>query len=75
VPAGGEAQAVLGEFGLQSDALVGHLVALLDAVEADPAAVLEAVLEAEVIAERPVVVVRPGDGVGTIEDHRVRTFS
>ena len=45
VPAGGEAQAVLAELRLQRGALVGHLVALLDAVEADPAAVVEAVLE------------------------------
>ena len=73
VPAGGEAQAVLGELGLQRGALVGHLVALLDAVEADPAAVAEAVLEAQVVAEGPVVVVRPGDGVGSVEDHGRRT--
>ncbi len=39
VPAGGEAQAVLAELRLQRGALVGHLVALLDAVEADPPAV------------------------------------
>ena len=69
MPAGREAQAVLAELGLQRTPLVGHLVALLDAIEANLLTVTEAVLEAEVVSKRPVVVIRPGDGVSSVEDH------
>ena len=69
MPAGGEAQAIPGELRLQHAALVGHLMTLLDAVETDLAAVPEAVLERQMISDRPVIIVRPGDGVGSIKDH------
>ena len=69
VPGADEAEAVFPELRLQRGAVVGHLVALLDAVEADLAAVGEAVVEGELVADRPVVVVRPGDRVGAVADH------
>ena len=70
VPAGDEGEAVGGERGLQRGGVGGHLVALLDAVEADLAGLAQALLERDVGAEGLVVVVRPGDGVGAVADHR-----
>ena len=70
VPAGDELQAVGVEGRLQRRRVGGHLVALLDAVEADLAGLAQALLERDVGAEGVVVVVGPGDGVGAVEDHR-----
>jgi hypothetical protein len=46
-----------------------QLVALLDAVEADPRRIVEALRQADVRAERAIVVVGPGDWVRAVEDH------
>lgn len=73
IPAADETQAVRAERRLQRVARVGHLVPLLDAVEADRGGLFEACFERDRGAEGPIVVIRPGDGVGSIKDHACRS--
>ncbi len=69
IPGRDETQAVWLENLLQRLRIPGKLVAVLNAVEADLAGLAQASLQRDVRTEAPVVVVRPGDRVGAIEDH------
>ena len=69
MPAGNVAQPARLQHGLQRRRLLRKLVALLDAVETDLRGLVEALVEADMGAERAVVIVRPCNGVGTVEDH------
>src|SRR5690606_10392099 len=44
-------------------------------VEADPRRLVEALFEADMGAERAVVIVRPGNGIGTVKDHLCLSLS
>ena len=63
MPAGGVAQPISREAGLERLALVRHLVSLFNAVETDLSAVGKAVVKAKVRADRLVVIIRPSDGI------------
>ena len=74
MPARHIAKAALPKLLLDAFGRVGQLVTLLDPVEADLGRFVEALLQGDMGAERAIVVIRPGDGVGAVKDHR-RAFS
>ncbi len=75
VPAGNEDEIVGSELLLQCLRISRHLVALLDAVEADLLAIGEAIVERQMRADRMIVVIAPGDRVGSVADHVVHFLS
>jgi len=66
MPTGDVAQAARFEHGLEARRIFRELVAFLDAVEADLRRLVEALVEADMGAEGTVVVVRPGNRIGTV---------
>ena len=69
MPAGDEGEAARRKHALQAFRLSRELVALLDAVKTDLGGLIEALFEADMRAQRAVVVVGPGNRVGSVTDH------
>ncbi|MND64904.1 hypothetical protein D3C80_562550 [compost metagenome] len=69
MPAGDEGKATRRKHALQAFRVGRELVALLDAVEADLGGFIKALFEADMRTQRAVVVVGPGNRVGSVTDH------